>query len=124
MYWHSYFNINDFDENADYAVFDDIAGGSSSSLITKDGWVHKNIHCDRQVPGEEAYRLGKPCIMLMNEDPTIDSHVDSAWLLGNCDIIFVPDNEPIVNLTSPRANISCYLYSTSQISYFHLPRDP
>ena len=34
--------------------------------------------------------------MLMNEDPTIDSHVDSAWLLGNCDIIFVPDNEPIV----------------------------
>ena len=96
MYWHSYFNINDFDENADYAVFDDIAGGSSSSLITKDGWVHKNIHCDRQVPGEEAYRLGKPCIMLMNEDPTIDSHVDSAWLLGNCDIIFVPDNEPIV----------------------------
>ena len=39
---------------------------------------------------------GKPCIMLMNEDPTIDSHVDSAWLLGNCDIIFVPDNEPIV----------------------------
>ena len=84
----------------------------------------KNIHCDRQVPGEEAYRLGKPCIMLMNEDPTIDSHVDSAWLLGNCDIIFVPDNEPIVNLTSPRANISCYLYSTSQISYFHLPRDP
>ena len=59
MYWHSYFNINDFDENADYAVFDDIAGGSSSSLITKDGWVHKNIHCDRQVPGEEAYRLGE-----------------------------------------------------------------
>ena len=26
VYWHSYFNINDFDENADYAVFDDIAG--------------------------------------------------------------------------------------------------
>ena len=96
MYWHSYFNINDFDENADYAVFDDIAGGSSSSLITKDGWVHKNIHCDRQVPGEEAYRLGE-ALHHADERGSYDRfHVDSAWLLGNCDIIFVPDNEPIV----------------------------
>ena len=96
MYWHSYFNINDFDENADYAVFDDIAGGSSSSLITKDGWVHKTFTVTDKYRAKKRIDWGKPCIMLMNEDPTIDSHVDSAWLLGNCDIIFVPDNEPII----------------------------
>ena len=97
MYWHSYFNINDFDENADYAVFDDIAGGFQFFPNYK-GWLgaQKTFTVTDKYRAKKRIDWGKPCIMLMNEDPTIDSHVDSAWLLGNCDIIFVPDNEPIV----------------------------
>ncbi|QIR82247.1 replication associated protein [Chicken genomovirus mg7_70] len=97
VYWHSYFNISDFDENADYAVFDDIAGGFQYFPNYK-GWLgaQKTFTVTDKYRAKKRIEWGKPCIMLMNDDPTFDSHVDTAWLLGNCHIIFVPENEPIV----------------------------
>ena len=83
MYWHSYFNINDFDENADYAVFDDIAGGFQFFPNYK-GWLgaQKTFTVTDKYRAKKRIDWGKPCIMLMNEDPTIIPTLTPLGYLG------------------------------------------
>lgn len=57
------------------------------------GW----LGCQGEVGVSGKYRAnkqikwGKPCIMLMNDNPYLLGHVDLEWLEGNANIIHIED---------------------------------
>ena len=64
--------------------------------------VPSGVHRHRQIPSEKRFTWGKPSIMLMNSNPADDPHVDYEWLEGNCEIIFISADTPLVS--NVRAN--------------------
>lgn len=90
MYFNCYFNLNEYNDECEYAVFDDIAGGFEYFHNYK-GWLgsQKEFTVTDKYRPKRLVKWGRPTIMLTNDDPTMDPKVDSAWLHGNCDIIFV-----------------------------------
>lgn len=92
MYFNSFFNMEELDTDADYAVMDDLIGGFEFFRSYK-CW----LGCQAEFTLTDKYRKkmkfmwGKPTIMCMNEDPTSSPHVDLDWLRLNCDIVYVAD---------------------------------
>lgn len=95
--------MDELRDDAEYAVFDDISGGFKFFPNYK-GW----LGCQAEFTVTDKYRAkkrfkwGKPCIMLMNSNPADDMHVDYEWLEGNCEIIFISAETPLVS--NVRAN--------------------
>lgn len=103
MYFNSFFNMTEVDDEAEYAVFDDIAGGFKFFNNYK-GWLgcqHEFTITDKY-KGKQKFTWGRPTIMCMNEDPRGSSDVDIDWLEGNCDIVYIAEDEPLVS--NVRAN--------------------
>lgn len=98
FYCQTYFNLKQVREDADYAVFDDLAGGFKFWPGYK-SWLgaQKEFDITDKYQGKRHVKWGKPGICLMNSDPLFDPHVDTEWLIGNCFIIFVPESEPLVS---------------------------
>lgn len=95
--------MDELRDDAEYAVFDDISGGFKFFPNYK-GW----LGCQAEFTVTDKYRAkkkfkwGKPSIMLMNSNPADDPHVDYEWLEGNCEIIFISAENPLVS--NVRAN--------------------
>lgn len=91
------FNMDECTQNADYAVFDDLIGGFEFFRNYK-AW----LGCQEEFTLSDKYKKkvkfcwGKPTIMCMNEDPLMSPHVDTDWLLGNCEIVHISD--PLVEI--------------------------
>ena len=84
-------------DSAEYAVFDDIAGGFKFFHAFKQ-W----LGCQMQFQVKILYKdpqliaWGKPCIWLSNTDPAAElSSGDYEWLCGNCTIVYL--DTPIVH---------------------------
>jgi len=84
MYFQGMFNLDEASEEADYVVFDDLIGGFEMFRQYKQwlGGQHEFTVSDKY-KRKRKFVWGKPCIMLMNEDPLASPHVDIDWLCGN-----------------------------------------
>lgn len=86
-YFHTMFNLREFDESAEYAVFDDLMGGFESFKMYK-AWLgaQKEFTVTDKYARKRKVLWGKPTILLMNESP-FSYAVDHEWLMGNCHIV-------------------------------------
>lgn len=100
---HSYFsekfNVNKYDVDCEYSVFDDI---NIHYLPSYKGWLGSQEEFDVNVKygRDRTIIYGKPTIWLTNIDPRAerpgrhgDISVDVDWLNGNCEFVFV--NAPL-----------------------------
>lgn len=90
-------NIDKYDDEADYAIFDDISGGFQFFPSYK-GWLdcQEEFECTDKYRAKTTIYWGRPTIMCMNSDPLADPHVDVAWLMLNCMIVHIED--PLVEI--------------------------
>ena len=107
-YFNLQFNLDSFSESSDYAVFDDIQGGFEFFHAYK-GWLgaQKEFVITDKYKRKKTIKWGKPCIMLMNDDPAGCAKADYEWLLGNCDIIHGLPH--FVGLSKSHANMLLFL---------------
>lgn len=81
MYFNGYFNLDDWDSEAEYAIFDDLVNWQSWASYKQ--W----LGAQRQFVVTDKYRRkmsilwGKPCILLANELPMFP---DPTWVRANC----------------------------------------
>jgi hypothetical protein len=103
LYFGGLFNIDDYREDCEYAVFDDMQGGLEF-LHSYKFWLgcQKEFNVTDKYRHKKRVKWGKPCIYLSNQDPRADRGVDVEWLEGNCDFQYVGGDEIIASV---RANI-------------------
>lgn len=95
---HSYFgglfNLDQFNPSAEYAVFDDLAGGMEFFHSYKQwmGGQYEFTVTDKYRK-KQHIKFGKYTIYCSNTDPREDKGVDRDWLEGNC--IFVYIDKPV-----------------------------
>lgn len=99
-YFNLQFNMDEFSDDCQYAVFDDIQGGFEYFHSYK-GWLgaQKQFVITDKYRKKRTIYWGKPSIMCMNEDPHFAKGVDYDWLMNNCHIINVVD--PICIVSNP-----------------------
>lgn len=85
-YFGGLFSLEEFeyDENVDYAVFDDIQGGFKYFPGYK-SWLGQQteFYSTDRYRKKKHIKWGKPCIWIMNENP-YEQDVDIDWLEKNC----------------------------------------
>ncbi|KAJ2974197.1 hypothetical protein NUW54_g11928 [Trametes sanguinea] len=93
------FNLDEFDESADYIVLDDI---SMQFFPSYKSWLgaQKEFNQTDKYRRKQLVRWGKPCIWLSNDDPRNAQGVDREWLDGNC--IFVHLTHKLYDVAPPR----------------------
>ena len=69
IYMNGHLNIDKYDDEADYAIFDDISGGFQFSKLQRVAWLPRRIRVHGQIPSKDYNLLGRPTIMCMNSDP-------------------------------------------------------
>nr|UBQ66256.1 Rep protein [finch CRESS-DNA virus] len=96
-YFGGLFNIDDFSESAEYAIFDDISGGFGFFPGYKN-WMGGQFQftVTDKFKHKRTVRWGKPSIWICNRDPRHDAYKsggepDWAWMEGNCDFIEVTE---------------------------------
>lgn len=98
---HSYFgglfNLDQYNKDATYAVFDDLAGGMEFFHSYKQ-WLggQKEFTVTDKYRKKQHINFGKFCVYCSNTDPREDKGVDREWLEGNC--IFVYIDKPVFKL--------------------------
>ena len=91
-YFNGMFNLNDFDAQCAYAVFDDIGGGllgmGSHSLAYKQwlGGQHQFTTTDKYKK-KRTIIWGRPTIYIAQTNPLLERGVDVDWLAGNCILV-------------------------------------
>lgn len=103
---HNYFqnewNVENFNPDALYNVFDDMEKGLASFHWKAFLGCQHDITVTDKYHKKRPLKNGKPCIYLHNSDP-LDSPIgrrNRKWLLGNC--IFVYLTSPICNIARER----------------------
>lgn len=93
------FSLDEFDEEADYAIFDDIQGGLEYFPGYK-GWLGHQQHftCTDKYRGKRTVTWGKPAIWCSNTDPRADKGADADWLDANCLFVFI--DTPLFKISS------------------------
>jgi len=92
-YFGGLFNLEDFSESADYAVFDDISGGFGFCPSYKQ-WMGGQFQftVTDKYKHKVTVKWGKPTIWLCNRDPRLEwykpgSAPDFTWMEDNCDFV-------------------------------------
>jgi len=92
-YFGGLFNLEDFSEQCEYAVFDDISGGLGFFPSYKQ-WLGGQFEFSvtDKYKHKVAVRWGKPAIWVCNTDPRHDyyrpgSGPDFEWMEANCDFV-------------------------------------
>lgn len=91
---HAYFGglfcLDEFDEDVDYAVFDDMQGGLEFFHAYKFWLGHQQeFYATDKYRGKKLIKWGKPSIWCSNTDPRADKGADADWLDANCQFVFV-----------------------------------
>lgn len=94
MHFGGMFMLDEFDPNADYAIFDDMQGGIEYFPGYKN-WLGHQLHftATDKYRGKKTIIWGKPAIWCSNSDPRADKGADADWLDANCDFVFI--NTPL-----------------------------
>jgi len=76
-----------YQEDAEYAVFDDMQGGFDFFHAYK-FWLgaQAEFTITDKYRGKKHMKWGKPSVWLCNTDPALEK-VDMEWLHGNCEIV-------------------------------------
>lgn len=95
---HAYFGglfcLDEFDEDVDYAVFDDMQGGLEFFHAYKFWLGHQQqFYATDKYRGKKLINWGKPAIWCSNTDPRADKGADADWLDANCTFVFI--NAPL-----------------------------
>lgn len=90
VYFGGLFSLDEFSEDVDYAVFDDIQGGLEFFHGYKFWLGHQQqFFATDKYRGKKLITWGKPAIWCSNNDPRTDKGADADWLDANCDFIFI-----------------------------------
>nr|QCX29445.1 Replication-associated protein [Plant associated genomovirus 9] len=93
-------NMSEFNESVEYAVFDDMVGGLRAGYFNYKDWMggQSNFAVLDKFMNKRSIRWGKPTIFICNEDPrdqppAFNDRVglDWAWLEENCVFYEVKD---------------------------------
>jgi hypothetical protein len=90
MYWNGIFNLDKFDPDAQYAIFDDFEDWTRFYQYKQ--W----LGAQQQFDATDKYRAkrtllwGKPTILLSNELPSLK---DWKWVEANCFIVDIRNNK-------------------------------
>jgi len=95
---HAYFGglfcLDEFEEDVDYAIFDDMQGGLEFFHAYKFWLGHQQqFYATDKYRGKKLINWGKPAIWLANDDPRTHKGADADWLDENCVFVFV--NRPL-----------------------------
>ena len=99
-YFQGMFNLQELDNEADYAIFDDLIGDLESFKQYKQ-W----FGCKQEFTTTDKYARkrkiiwGKPSIWLSNNDPRASPHIDLDWWDKN--VITCNITKPIARVTQP-----------------------
>lgn len=93
---HTYFGglfcLDEFDEGASYAIFDDMQGGLEYFHAYKFWLGHQQeFFATDKYRGKTKVTWGKPAIWCSNTDPRMDKGADADWLDANCVFVFIMD---------------------------------
>lgn len=90
VYFRGLFCLDEFDEDVDYAVFDDIQGGLEFFHAYKFWLGHQqSFFATDKYRSKKLIHWGKPAIWCSNTDPRADKGADADWLDANCLFVFV-----------------------------------
>jgi hypothetical protein len=110
-YFGGLFNLEDFCEDSNFAVFDDISGGFSFFPSYKQ-WMGGQFQftVTDKYKHKVTVKWGKPSIWICNTDPRWDcykagSSPDFEWMEENCIFYEVTDTIFRANSTSPQLEI-------------------
>lgn len=97
-YFHGNWNIEQYDPDAIYNIFDDIKGQLSAFDFKSFLGAQHDISVTDKYHKKKTYKNGKPAIYLSNNDPLSTKHGRDArdWLKANC--IFVYVTTPLCNI--------------------------
>lgn len=99
-YFHRDFNLDDFDQDASYIVFDDIEKGLKAfSYKCWLGGQNQFVLSDKYRK-KKTIVWGKPCIYISNRDPLQEkgAHIDHDWIKGNTVRIRVTRDKPVASV--------------------------
>lgn len=89
-YYGGLFCLDEYDEKAEYAVFDDIQGGLEFFHAYKFWLGHQTeFFATDKYKGKKLIQWGKPAIWCSNTDPRMDKGADADWLDENCTFVFI-----------------------------------
>lgn len=96
-------NLADFDETVEYAIFDDMANGLRAGYFQYKDWLGGQFEfmVQDKYKGKRRVKWGKPSIFICNRDPRdeigMDDHnkskIEWDWMEENC--LFYELREPI-----------------------------
>lgn len=96
-YFKPAFCMDELDEDADYAVFDDISGGMAK--FDYKNWLggQSAFSVTDKYRKRRTIQWGKPCIYLCNQNPFESEHpnVDLDWLSRNSVLVEITDDVPL-----------------------------
>jgi len=90
MYFNSMFNLDKWDDSADYAIFDDWEDWSKFYFYKQFLGAQQEFELSDKYKKKQTVRWGKPTILLSNTYPNFS---DDQWIEGNCFIYFLNQNE-------------------------------
>nr|DAI24652.1 MAG TPA: Geminivirus Rep catalytic domain [Genomoviridae sp.] len=96
-YFNDMFNLDEFDDDAEYAVFDDIPGGFKA--FNYKGWLgaQHQFNATDKYKRKQTIIWNRPCVFLCNDDPMEKwAGGDTAWLRKNAIVVEV--TSPLCNL--------------------------
>lgn len=91
-YFGGMFNLDEYEECAEYNVFDDLPGGLSSWFSYKH-WLggQTDFTCTDKYRHKRVIKGGKPTIYCSNVEPGVDGGVDGDWLSRNTICVHIVD---------------------------------
>jgi len=90
VYFGGLFSLDEFEENVDYAIFDDMQGGLEFFHGYKFWLGHQQqFFATDKYRGKKLITWGKPAIWLANDDPRAHKGADADWLDENCLFVFI-----------------------------------
>lgn len=90
VYFGGLFSLDEFVEDVDYAVFDDLQGGLEFFHAYKFWLGHQQqFFATDKYRSKKLIHWGKPAIYCSNTDPRADKGADADWLDANCLFVFI-----------------------------------
>lgn len=84
IYWNGYFDLRQYDNSAEYAIFDDIPWERFEFMAKQWLGAQKEFTCTDKYCRKQTIRWGRPTIYISNTDPRdkMDDHI-REWLQHN-----------------------------------------
>jgi len=90
MYFNGSFNLDLWDIQAGYAIFDDWEDWSKFFLYKQFLGAQKEFTISDKYRAKRNVKWGRPCIVIANEDPKFK---DWKWIEANCFVVDIGNNK-------------------------------